>query len=144
MSASSSLCLPPVSMAAGQVHLPGSKSISNRVLLLAALADGMTQLDGLLDSDDTRVMLAALRQLGVRVDETGSAQVRVHGGSPFAVRQGDLFLGNAGTAIRPLTAALALMGGDYRLSGVAAHARAADRRSGRCPACAGRGYPVPG
>lgn len=115
---SPSICLQPVSTAAGEVFLPGSKSISNRVLLLAALADGVTQLDGLLDSDDTRVMLAALRQLSVGVDDTGPAQVRVHGGSPFAVRQADLFLGNAGTAFRPLTAALALMGGDYRLSGV--------------------------
>ncbi|NYT61399.1 3-phosphoshikimate 1-carboxyvinyltransferase [Alcaligenaceae bacterium] len=115
---SPSVCLQPVGTASGEINLPGSKSISNRVLLLAALADGVTQLDGLLDSDDTRVMLAALRQLGVQVDDTGTAQVRVHGGLPFAVRQADLFLGNAGTAFRPLTAALALMGGDYRLSGV--------------------------
>ncbi|MGP1614071.1 MAG: 3-phosphoshikimate 1-carboxyvinyltransferase, partial [Pollutimonas bauzanensis] len=119
MMVSPSLCLPPVSLAAGQVHLPGSKSISNRVLLLAALADGATQLDGLLDSDDTRVMLAALRQLGVAVEDAGPGRARLRGGSPFAVRQADLFLGNAGTAFRPLTAALALMGGDYRLSGVA-------------------------
>lgn len=114
----SSVCLQPVTTAAGEVYLPGSKSISNRVLLLAALADGVTQLDGLLDSDDTRVMLAALRQLGVTVTETGPAQVQVQGGCPFTVRQADLFLGNAGTAFRPLTAALALMDGEYRLSGV--------------------------
>lgn len=119
MTTSPSVCLSPVSIAAGEINLPGSKSISNRVLLLAALADGVTRLDGLLDSDDTRVMLAALRQLGVPVNDTGPAQVEVHGGSPFTQRKADLFLGNAGTAFRPLTAALALMGGDYRLSGVA-------------------------
>lgn len=119
MTTSPSVCLSPVSIAAGDINLPGSKSISNRVLLLAALADGVTRLDGLLDSDDTRVMLAALRQLGVPVHDTGPAQVEVHGGSPFTQRKADLFLGNAGTAFRPLTAALALMGGDYRLSGVA-------------------------
>lgn len=118
MTKSPSLHLPAASLAAGQLHLPGSKSISNRVLLLAALAEGTTQLDGLLDSDDTRVMLAALRQLGVGVAEIGPAKVEVQGGSPFAVQQADLFLGNAGTAFRPLTAALALMGGQYRLSGV--------------------------
>ena len=118
MTTSPSLQLPASSLAAGQLHLPGSKSISNRVLLLAALAEGTTELDGLLDSDDTRVMLAALRQLGVEIEETGPARVKVQGGSPFAVQQADLFLGNAGTAFRPLTAALALMGGEYRLSGV--------------------------
>src|SRR5690606_19941504 len=120
MSDVSSLCLPPVRAAAGQLNLPGSKSISNRVLLLAALADGVTELNGLLDSDDTRVMLDALAKLGVRVD-TGGVQgtVKVHGGCPFPVTQAELFLGNAGTAFRPLTAALAVMGGGYQLSGVA-------------------------
>lgn len=118
MTTSPSVCLSPVSIATGEIHLPGSKSISNRVLLLAALADGVTQIDGLLDSDDTSVMLAALRQLGVPVNETGPAQVEVRGSAPFVRRDADLFLGNAGTAFRPLTAALALMGGDYRLSGV--------------------------
>ncbi len=114
----SSLYLPPVAAASGRVKLPGSKSISNRALLLAALADGQTRLAGLLDSDDTRVMIAALRQLGVQVEDTPEGHVRVRGGSPFAQRTADLFLGNAGTAFRPLTAALAVMGGEYRLSGV--------------------------
>jgi 3-phosphoshikimate 1-carboxyvinyltransferase len=119
MSAESSLRLPAARAARGDVRLPGSKSISNRVLLLAALAQGTTRLGGLLDSDDTRVMLAALRQLGVAIDSTGSAQVDVHGaGGRFPQARGDFFLGNAGTAFRPLTAALAFMGGDYRLSGV--------------------------
>ncbi|MFW7343563.1 3-phosphoshikimate 1-carboxyvinyltransferase [Pollutimonas sp. H1-120] len=118
MTTSPSLCLQPVRAASGQLKLPGSKSISNRVLLLAALADGLTQLDGLLDSDDTRVMLAALGQLGVRVEQEGTDRARIRGNCPFTAQSAELFLGNAGTAFRPLTAALAMMGGDYRLSGV--------------------------
>ncbi|MFY2027041.1 3-phosphoshikimate 1-carboxyvinyltransferase [Achromobacter xylosoxidans] len=112
------LDLPRVRRAQGVMALPGSKSISNRVLLLAAIADGETAITGLLDSDDTRVMLAALRQLGVAVSELAEGRVTVRGVSRFPVESADLFMGNAGTAIRPLTAALALMGGDYRLSGV--------------------------
>jgi 3-phosphoshikimate 1-carboxyvinyltransferase len=118
MSKASSLYLPPVSTAAGRVRLPGSKSISNRALLLAALADGQTRLDGLLDSDDTRVMIAALRQLGVQVELPAPGTAIVRGGWPFPVREADIFLGNAGTAFRRLTAALAVMGGRYTLSGV--------------------------
>ncbi|WP_442592447.1 3-phosphoshikimate 1-carboxyvinyltransferase [Parapusillimonas sp. JC17] len=118
MSTNERLVLEPVTRAAGRLRLPGSKSISNRVLLIAALAQGATELTGLLDSDDTRVMLAALRQMGVRIDDIGRDHVRVHGANPFPNRSGDLFLGNAGTAFRPLTAALAVMGGDFRLSGV--------------------------
>ena len=106
--------LKPARRAQGTVRLPGSKSISNRVLLLAALAQGETKLQGLLDADDTRVMLDALAKLGVTAD---ARTVRGVGG-PFAVKRGDLFLGNAGTAFRPLTAALAFCGGEYRLSGV--------------------------
>lgn len=112
------LDLPRARRAQGVMALPGSKSISNRVLLLAAIADGETAITGLLDSDDTRVMLAALRQLGVAVSELAEGRVTVRGVSRFPVDSADLFMGNAGTAIRPLTAALALMGGDYRLSGV--------------------------
>lgn len=112
------LDLPRARRAQGVMALPGSKSISNRVLLLAAIADGETAITGLLDSDDTRVMLAALRQLGVAVSELAEGHVTVRGVSRFPVDSADLFMGNAGTAIRPLTAALALMGGDYRLSGV--------------------------
>src|SRR5690606_23055947 len=112
------LDLPRARQARGQVALPGSKSISNRVLLLAALAAGRTDISGLLDSDDTRVMLAALRQLGVELADAGGGRVTVAGAGRFPVKQADLFLGNAGTAFRPLTAALALMGGQYRLSGV--------------------------
>ncbi|KGD97142.1 3-phosphoshikimate 1-carboxyvinyltransferase [Achromobacter sp. RTa] len=112
------LDLPRVRHARGVMALPGSKSISNRVLLLAAIAEGSTAITGLLDSDDTRVMLAALRQLGVQVSELDAGRVTVQGVPRFPVESADLFMGNAGTAIRPLTAALALMGGEYRLSGV--------------------------
>ena len=113
-----SLKLAPAVHASGTVALPGSKSISNRALLLAALADGQTELTGLLDSDDTRVMIAALRTLGVPLEQPGSSRVLLSGSSRWPQKRADLFLGNAGTAFRPLTAALALMGGDYRLSGV--------------------------
>jgi 3-phosphoshikimate 1-carboxyvinyltransferase len=110
----SSLELGPLSRAEGTVRLPGSKSISNRVLLLAALAGGTTQVRGLLDADDTRVMRAALELLGARFPEDKVSGI----GGAFPVKKAELFLGNAGTAFRPLTAVLALAGGEYRLSGV--------------------------
>ncbi len=115
------LDLSPCAHAAGVVRLPGSKSISNRFLLLAALAEGETLIRDLLWSDDVARMLEALAQLGVRCERQGeSNDYRVHGvGGPFPVKEGDLFLGNAGTAFRPLTAATALSGGTYRLHGVA-------------------------
>jgi len=104
--------------ARGTVRLPGSKSISNRILLLAALAEGETEVSGLLDAEDTRVMREALARLGVALSEReGGIKLRGSGG-PFTEKKADLFLGNAGTALRPLTAALALSGGDYFLSGV--------------------------
>jgi len=109
-----SLELKPLSRAAGTVRLPGSKSISNRVLLLAALARGETEIGGLLDADDTRVMKDALEKLGV---EFRNSSVKGVAG-PFPIKKAELFLGNAGTAFRPLTAALALSNGEYRLSGV--------------------------
>lgn len=112
------LTLGPFTRASGTVRLPGSKSISNRVLLLAALAEGETRVCDLLDSDDTRVMLQALRTLGVEWrHEDGACVVRGVGGK-FPNKAAELFMGNAGTAIRPLTAALALQGGSYKLSGV--------------------------
>jgi 3-phosphoshikimate 1-carboxyvinyltransferase len=114
------LDIPALAGASGTVRLPGSKSISNRVLLLAALASGTTTVHDLLDSDDTRVMLDALRALGCGIDAAGST-LRITGiggqlkpGGPML----PLFLGNAGTAMRPLTAALSLLGGDFELSGV--------------------------
>ncbi|EJL79142.1 bifunctional 3-phosphoshikimate 1-carboxyvinyltransferase/cytidylate kinase [Variovorax sp. 2RAF20] len=114
------LDLPPLAGAAGTVRLPGSKSISNRVLLLAALASGTTTIHDLLDSDDTRVMLDALRALGCGIDPAGSA-LRITGlGGKLKPNETllPLFLGNAGTAMRPLTAALSLLGGEFELSGV--------------------------
>ncbi len=113
------LDLSPVSTARGTLRLPGSKSISNRVLLLAALAQGDTLLHDLLSSDDVDRMLDALRTLAVDWQHAGDDDYRVCGtGGQFPVRKADLFLGNAGTAFRPLTAVLALMGGEYRLHGV--------------------------
>jgi 3-phosphoshikimate 1-carboxyvinyltransferase len=112
------LDLDPIARVAGTVKLPGSKSISNRVLLLAALARGNTVVRDLLDADDTRVMLEALQRLGIEVERTPEG-VTVHGvAGEFPVKSADLALGNAGTALRPLTAVLALAGGEYRLSGV--------------------------
>ena len=110
----------PFTRAQGSIVLPGSKSISNRALLLAALSTGTTTLRNLLDADDTQVMRNALRQLGLSVTDQENHICVVEGcGGQFPVRQADLFMGNAGTAIRPLTAALAMQGGNYRLSGVA-------------------------
>lgn len=111
------LVLNPASRASGTLRLPGSKSISNRALLLAALAEGRSVLHGLLSSDDTDVMLGALRALGISVQEEGETVV-IQGARRFPVESAELFMGNAGTAIRPLTAALAVQGGDYTLSGV--------------------------
>ncbi|WP_440533794.1 bifunctional 3-phosphoshikimate 1-carboxyvinyltransferase/cytidylate kinase [Variovorax sp. YR566] len=114
------LDLPPLAGAAGTVRLPGSKSISNRVLLLAALASGTTTIHDLLDSDDTRVMLDALRALGCGIDPDGNT-LRITGlGGQLKPSETllPLFLGNAGTAMRPLTAALSLLGGEFELSGV--------------------------
>ena len=121
MIATEFLDLPPLTGAGGKSRLPGSKSISNRVLLLAALAEGTTTLSGLLDSDDTRVMQDALRQLGCEVEVMADAHTVVVTGRAgrFGTERAELFLGNAGTAMRPLTAALALLGGDYQLRGVA-------------------------
>jgi 3-phosphoshikimate 1-carboxyvinyltransferase len=112
------LDIPALACAGGTVLLPGSKSISNRVLLLSALCLGTTTLHDLLDSDDTRIMLNALQALGCGVRQTGTT-VEIDGlGGQLSNTQADLFMGNAGTAIRPLTAALAVMGGDYKLHGV--------------------------
>ena len=117
------LDLPALDSAHGQVSLPGSKSISNRVLLLAALSQGTTEIHDLLDSDDTRVMLTALQQLGCLIEPA-----QVLPGQPLRITglnaqlpagtHTHLFLGNAGTAMRPLTAALSLLGGEFEMSGV--------------------------
>ena len=113
------LDLPPLHQATGCVKLPGSKSISNRTLLLAALSEGTTQIRDLLHSDDTDRMLDALRDLGISIEKIADCDYRVIGvPEGFPNKQAKLFLGNAGTAFRPLTAVLALSGGTYELSGV--------------------------
>ncbi|EED68625.1 bifunctional 3-phosphoshikimate 1-carboxyvinyltransferase/cytidylate kinase [Comamonas testosteroni] len=117
------LDLPALDSANGTVSLPGSKSISNRVLLLAALSQGTTTIHDLLDSDDTRVMLAGLKQLGCSISPDvvtpGRAiEVTGIGGQLPAGTAATLFLGNAGTAMRPLTAALSVLGGDFEMTGV--------------------------
>ncbi len=115
--------MPPLRHAAGTVRLPGSKSISNRVLLLAGLCAGRTVVHDLLDSDDTRVMLDALRSLGCTVEPTEDGLAITGIGGQLNTRHAELFLGNAGTAMRPLTAALALLAttqqGEFELRGVA-------------------------
>jgi 3-phosphoshikimate 1-carboxyvinyltransferase len=116
------LDIPPLRSAAGRVRLPGSKSISNRVLLLAGLAAGTTAVHDLLASDDTRVMLAALEALGCGLRRDGTVLHVTGIAGTLSTRQAKLFLGNAGTAMRPLTAALAvlatLQGGEFELAGV--------------------------
>ncbi len=116
------LDLPPLTGASGTVRLPGSKSISNRVLLLAGLAAGTTAVHDLLDSDDTQVMLQALSTLGCGLRQDGRVLHVTGLGGRLQVHEADLFLGNAGTAMRPLAAALAvlatLQGGRFTLRGV--------------------------
>lgn len=113
------LTLVASSQAQGTITLPGSKSISNRTLLLAALSNGTTEIRDLLASDDTSRMLEALQILGVKLDNFAENAWRVTGcGGNFPNKNADLFLGNAGTAFRPLTAALAFSSGNYVLSGV--------------------------
>ncbi len=116
------LDLPPLASAAGTVQLPGSKSISNRVLLLSGLSRGTTVIRDLLDSDDTRVMLDALQALGCGVERDEDA-VRIEGiGGALRAREADIFLGNSGTSVRSVTAALAVLasaqGGAFTLRGV--------------------------
>ena len=113
------LDLPAATGAEGAIRLPGSKSITLRALLLAALAEGETVLDGMLESDDTAVMLDALRALGIDWQKTGNDTCRVRGaGGPFPVRQASIFVGNSGVSTRSLVAALAFCGGHYDVDGV--------------------------
>jgi 3-phosphoshikimate 1-carboxyvinyltransferase len=122
------LDIPPLAGAAGSVRLPGSKSISNRVLMLAALSAGTTRIDGLLESDDTSVMRVALAELGCKISSQGSRTEVTGLDGRLATTRAKLYMGNAGTAMRPLTAALALMASstefapgnniDFELSGV--------------------------
>lgn len=117
-----SLTLQPISKISGEINLPGSKSVSNRALLLAALATGTTRLTNLLDSDDIRHMLNALTKLGVTFqlsDDKTVCEVQGIGGAfdLYTDTSLELFLGNAGTAMRPLAAALCLGKGEFVLTG---------------------------
>ena len=112
MKAANFLDLPPLLSARGTITLPGSKSISNRILLLSALSQGTTEIRDVLLSDDTERMLDGLRTLGIGIEQLDKHVFRLQGcGGNFPVKNAELFLGNAGTAFRPLTAALALSGG---------------------------------
>lgn len=116
------LTLPATSLAEGNITLPGSKSISNRMLLLAALANGETEILGLLKSDDTDRMLESLATLDVKTEqnpEDNTNYIVTGAKGCFSNKQANLFLGNAGTAFRPLTAVLAFCEGTYTLRGVA-------------------------
>ena len=112
------LHLKPAAHVSGEMQLPGSKSISNRTLLLAALANGTTEIKGLLASDDTDRMLEALTSLGITLTKKNDSLFVQGCSGNFPNKQADLFLGNAGTAFRPLTAALAFSNGNYHLHGV--------------------------
>ncbi|PLR54194.1 3-phosphoshikimate 1-carboxyvinyltransferase [Chimaeribacter arupi] len=115
-----SLTLQPIAKISGTINLPGSKSVSNRALLLAALAKGTTKLTNLLDSDDVRHMLNALEKLGVTFrlsDDRTCCEVEGNAGPLHSADGLELFLGNAGTAMRPLAAALCLSSGDITLTG---------------------------
>ena len=114
------LTLKPIRKINGEVNLPGSKSLSNRALLLAALAEGTTKITNLLESDDTRHMLNALKQLGIEYrlsDDKTECIIVGNGGPVYSDSFEELFLGNAGTAMRPLCAALCLGKGSYLLTG---------------------------
>lgn len=115
-----SLTLAPVAKIEGEINLPGSKSLSNRALLLAALANGVTEISNLLDSDDTNHMLTALQKLGVTYTRSADGKrctVVGLGGAFHRSGHMELFLGNAGTAMRPLCAALCLGAGEFMLTG---------------------------
>ncbi len=110
----------PITAASGTVRLPGSKSISNRALLIAALAQGTTRLEGLLKADDTDRMIESLVRLGVKIERIDDETAVVEGcAGKIPAREAELFIGNAGTAARTLTALLAFAGGRYRLDGIA-------------------------
>jgi 3-phosphoshikimate 1-carboxyvinyltransferase len=114
------LTLNPITKIDGEINLPGSKSLSNRALLLAALAQGTTKITNLLESDDTRHMLNALKQLGIKYslsEDKTQCTIEGNAGPISSAKAEELFLGNAGTAMRPLCAALCLGEGEYLLTG---------------------------
>ena len=114
------LALSPIKNISGTVDLPGSKSISNRILLLSMLAEGQTEIHNLLDSDDTRRMVEALKTLRVDVrEQRHQNKISVFGTSgTITVTEATMMLGNAGTVVRPLTAALTIGNGRFVLDGV--------------------------
>ncbi len=120
MSLPDKLTLSPIHKISGSVVLPGSKSLSNRILLLSMLSDGKTEIQNLLDSDDVRLMVGALETLGIQLEENRAENlITVTGTSGIIpVKEATLMLGNAGTAIRPLTAAMTLGHGRFVLDGV--------------------------
>ena len=101
------------------INLPGSKSISNRVLLLSSLSEGLTNISNLLFSEDTQIMIDALKKLGINIIESkNNNECKVIGKkNSFITKEADIYVGNAGTVIRPLTASLAFNDGDYKLYG---------------------------
>jgi 3-phosphoshikimate 1-carboxyvinyltransferase len=114
------LTLKAIAKVEGEINLPGSKSLSNRALLLASLAEGTTHISNLLDSDDTRYMLHALRQLGIKYTLSQDKTECTIVGNAGAIETfgfESLFLGNAGTAMRPLCASLSVGKGVYLLTG---------------------------
>src|SRR3954463_9042691 len=116
-----SITIQPVSRPLrGRIRPPGSKSITNRALVCAALASGTSTLTGALDSEDTRVMIESLGRLGIQVESRQEGQTLiVHGsGGQIPAKEADLFVGNSGTTIRFLTAMCALGHGTYRLDGI--------------------------
>jgi len=120
MSLPDKLTLSPIQKISGSVVLPGSKSLSNRILLLSMLAEGKTEIQNLLDSDDVRRMVEALETLGIQLDENRAENLITVSGTSgiIPVKEATLMLGNAGTAIRPLTAAMTLGHGRFVLDGV--------------------------
>ena len=111
--------LKPSDLKSGQINLPGSKSISNRILLLSSLAKGNTVINNLLFSDDTEIMISALKKLGINIKKNKKLNQCIVKGSDnlFPNKNVTLYIGNAGTALRPLTAALAFNKGNYKLHG---------------------------
>jgi len=120
MSLPDKLTLSPIHKISGSVVLPGSKSLSNRILLLSMLAEGKTEIQNLLDSDDVRRMVEALETLGIQLEENRAENLITVSGTSgiIPVKEATLMLGNAGTAIRPLTAAMTLGHGRFVLDGV--------------------------
>ncbi len=120
MSLPDKLTLSPIQKISGSVVLPGSKSLSNRILLLSMLAEGKTEIQNLLDSDDVRRMVEGLETLGIQLEENRAENLITVSGTSgiIPVKEATLMLGNAGTAIRPLTAAMTLGHGRFVLDGV--------------------------